>query len=73
MTPVCLPRWLAVKPVVSSTTVDSLIEKFKSGFEVRDEHVYVCIYVKSDKNGQLEKEYVTPIEARSPVEIIEPY
>ena len=36
-----------MKPVVSSATVDSLIEKFKSGFEVSDEYVYVCIYVKS--------------------------
>ena len=61
-----------MKPVVSSATVDSLIEKFKSGFEVSDEHVYVYIYVKSDKNRRLEKKHATLIEAHSLVEIIEP-
>ena len=34
---------------------------------------YVCLEARAHKNRQLEEEHVTPIEARSPGKIIEPY
>ena len=37
-------------------------------------HTVLCLdQPRAHKNGQLEEERVTPIEARSPVKVIEPY
>ena len=58
--------WMFVLPLACAFV--TLSEYFNSPLGVQ----YVCM-ARAHKNGRLEEERVTPIEARSPGKIIEPY